>query len=1320
MIFKAVFLFLAVTVASVGIQPTAYATVSVNAARDVHTGNGSTKPYSYTFRILDKTHIAVYVAGVQKAVDVDYSVSGVGDANGGTIVFFTAPAIATQIVFLRSVPLSQTSTYIPNEAFPSRRIETDYDRIWMALQQLDERQKRSLMASPTSSPMATLTPVPGAAIGWNSTGTGFESFSRDPLTIISGLSGVLRASGNKLFTVTGSSGDCVRVDGTSFGCYNTIPGNGLSATIIPGAQTLSVLGQMSIAVDSLGAKLVNDSASPGNSKCYGTNNTGVRGWYNCAATTIGTALLKGDGAGGTATATGADVVARFTGTPDGTKCLKDNGTLGDCGSGGGGGSAPGGSDTQLQYRLNNTTLGGISGATTDGTNVTFGSAILRATRARFSTSIDDPAGNQLIFFPGDGTVNFGGATFGSGVIRATRPRFGTSIDDINGNQLIFFPGDGTMQFGGGNRLSLNTAGLSALRTWTIQNSDGIVPMVSGLPSNGNCAQWVVSGGIYAIGQSASGCGSGGGGASPGGADTQLQYRLNSTTLGGIPGATTDGTNVSLASAVLRATRPRITASLDDAIGTAVATLPGDGTIKIGSGFTIGIDNSNMTTDRNWTVQNASGVVALMSGTPTNDHCAKWSVASGVYTLVSAGSACGAGGGGISDGDKGDITVSGGGATWTIDNSAVTYSKIQNVSATNRVLGRRTAGAGPMEELSLSDALDAIGGTRGSILYRGASGWAILAPDTNGKVLTSNGANADPSYQTVSAAGISGLTTGAFVKGTSATTIGSTNLLDCGNNLYVMGTACNNTPDGIFEMARAYFKNVASPATPPTGYTEAYVDSTSKNWAIKDDAGVVKHGVRTTAAVSNQWISAIAADGTVTQAQPAFSNISGQATTAQLPSAIDFSAKTSTAPNKSGTTVPATCTVGETFFDTDAAAGQNIYGCTATNTWTLQGDGGGAGSGDITDVVAGAGISGGAASGSATVTWAPDTFVNNVTLWNSANATRTLTAGLSGATDPVITFSNNSIDVTTGTLKFAGATVSVSGHAHSASEITSGEFGTTAIADDAITYAKLQNISATQRVLGRNTAGAGNTEEVTAAQLLDWLGGTRGSILYRGASGWTALTPGTSGTALLSNGAGADPSYGAVSTASSTDTFTNKTFDAAGTGNTIKMKGFIQLSHPHSCDGTGATIGTTASAINYGHGTFSNSADEAANYCEYLIHVPNDVDTGVAMRARLKFALGGADTATHRYVLSMVSVADSAVPGSATLANAINLDFAGDASGANGDAQSVGWTTLTGWAGAVTADQLWRIRLARDGNATQDASTVNSTELGLVLEYGVTQ
>jgi hypothetical protein len=50
-----------------------------------------------------------------------------------------------------------------------------------------------------------------------------------------------------------------------------------------------------------------------------------------------------------------------------------------------------------------------------------------------------------------------------------------------------------------------------------------------------------------------------------------------------------------------------------------------------------------------------------------------------------------GGAGLEDGDKGDVTVSSSGSVWTIDNGVVTYAKMQDVSATDKLLGRSTAG-----------------------------------------------------------------------------------------------------------------------------------------------------------------------------------------------------------------------------------------------------------------------------------------------------------------------------------------------------------------------------------------------------------------------------------------------------------------------------------------------------------------------------------------------------------------------------------------------------------------------------------------------------
>ena len=54
---------------------------------------------------------------------------------------------------------------------------------------------------------------------------------------------------------------------------------------------------------------------------------------------------------------------------------------------------------------------------------------------------------------------------------------------------------------------------------------------------------------------------------------------------------------------------------------------------------------------------------------------------------------------VPDGDKGDITVSSSGTVWTVDNDAITYAKMQNVSATDKLLGRSTAGSGDVEEIA---------------------------------------------------------------------------------------------------------------------------------------------------------------------------------------------------------------------------------------------------------------------------------------------------------------------------------------------------------------------------------------------------------------------------------------------------------------------------------------------------------------------------------------------------------------------------------------------------------------------------------------------
>ena len=55
--------------------------------------------------------------------------------------------------------------------------------------------------------------------------------------------------------------------------------------------------------------------------------------------------------------------------------------------------------------------------------------------------------------------------------------------------------------------------------------------------------------------------------------------------------------------------------------------------------------------------------------------------------------------------------------------------------------------------------------------------------------------------------------------------------------------------------------------------------------------------------------------------------------------IDFSGAAFTKPIKVGSALPAVCSTGEFFYKTPAAAGQNLYSCTAVNTWSVFSSGG---------------------------------------------------------------------------------------------------------------------------------------------------------------------------------------------------------------------------------------------------------------------------------------------------------------------------------------------------------------------------------------------
>ena len=130
-------------------------TVSSSTNKVSYSGNGSLTTFAYTFKIFDEDDLTVILRAADgtettQTITTHYTVTGVGVASGGNVVFGSAPASGVTVVIIREQPLTQGLDLVPNDPFPAQSLEEALDKLVFMTQKHEEELGRAIKASRTN------------------------------------------------------------------------------------------------------------------------------------------------------------------------------------------------------------------------------------------------------------------------------------------------------------------------------------------------------------------------------------------------------------------------------------------------------------------------------------------------------------------------------------------------------------------------------------------------------------------------------------------------------------------------------------------------------------------------------------------------------------------------------------------------------------------------------------------------------------------------------------------------------------------------------------------------------------------------------------------------------------------------------------------------------------------------------------------------------------------------------------------------------------------------------------------------------------------
>ena len=112
-----------------------------------YTGNGVVYEFPTIFAFFEDDNVVVYLNGV--ILNGGYSVTGVGETDGGLVIFDTPPAEGDKIVILRKVVVERVTDFQEGGSFRAKNINDEFDRMTAFCQQIEEEISRCVKVEVT-------------------------------------------------------------------------------------------------------------------------------------------------------------------------------------------------------------------------------------------------------------------------------------------------------------------------------------------------------------------------------------------------------------------------------------------------------------------------------------------------------------------------------------------------------------------------------------------------------------------------------------------------------------------------------------------------------------------------------------------------------------------------------------------------------------------------------------------------------------------------------------------------------------------------------------------------------------------------------------------------------------------------------------------------------------------------------------------------------------------------------------------------------------------------------------------------------------------